>query len=229
MPETETETSEAGYIYILTNPSFEEYVKIGYADNVEERVRQLNRSEAVPFAFRIYATYPVSGRLLDKEVHRIFDLLNQDLRSRDIVDGKPREREFFRIDPEVAFEVLMSIARINNSGCLPEKREATPKEKADVLQAREDRQARAENFNFERYGIPVGAKLECPRAVPHDEIIVLDNRHVSYQGESYFLTGLMHVLLSEKNKGAGPTYFKYNGEWLNDIRQRIEQQGSELE
>ena len=42
-----------GVIYILTNPSFPDYVKIGYADNVEERVRQLNASEAVPFSFHI--------------------------------------------------------------------------------------------------------------------------------------------------------------------------------
>lgn len=51
-----------GYIYILTNPSFKDYVKIGYADNVEERVVQLNRTECTPFAFRIYATYKVSER-----------------------------------------------------------------------------------------------------------------------------------------------------------------------
>ena len=29
--------NKTGYIYILTNPSFEEYVKIGYADDVEEK------------------------------------------------------------------------------------------------------------------------------------------------------------------------------------------------
>lgn len=33
-----------GVIYILTNPSFPEYVKIGYAAKLEERLRQLNRS-----------------------------------------------------------------------------------------------------------------------------------------------------------------------------------------
>ena len=27
-----------GYIYILTNPSFPQYVKIGYADDVEKRL-----------------------------------------------------------------------------------------------------------------------------------------------------------------------------------------------
>ena len=56
----------AGYIYTLTNPSFPEYVKIGYADDVEKRLNQLNRTECTPFAFRLYATYEVPNRLADK-------------------------------------------------------------------------------------------------------------------------------------------------------------------
>ena len=48
---------KAGVIYILTNPSFPDYVKIGYATNIENRLKQLNRSECIPFAFRVYATY----------------------------------------------------------------------------------------------------------------------------------------------------------------------------
>ena len=43
--------ADKGYVYILTNPSFPEYVKIGSAKDVEERVRELNRSECTPFAF----------------------------------------------------------------------------------------------------------------------------------------------------------------------------------
>lgn len=31
-------------IYILTNPSFPQFVKIGYADDVNKRLTQLNRS-----------------------------------------------------------------------------------------------------------------------------------------------------------------------------------------
>ena len=57
--------AEKGVIYILTNPSFPQYVKIGYADNVESRLKQLNNSECIPFAFRIYATYEVEERLTD--------------------------------------------------------------------------------------------------------------------------------------------------------------------
>lgn len=41
----------SGVIYILTNPSFPEYVKIGYADDIKKRLKQLNRSECIPFAF----------------------------------------------------------------------------------------------------------------------------------------------------------------------------------
>ena len=56
----------SGIIYVLTNPSFPDYVKIGYADNLEKRLRQLNKSECLPFAFRAYCIYEVDGRLKDK-------------------------------------------------------------------------------------------------------------------------------------------------------------------
>ena len=49
----EIEMSQKGVIYILTNPSFPQYIKIGYADNVESRLKDLNRSECIPFAFRL--------------------------------------------------------------------------------------------------------------------------------------------------------------------------------
>ena len=64
-----------GVIYILTNPSFPEYVKIGYAAKLEERLRQLNRSEAIPYAFRAYATYEVESNLTDVVFHDLIDRL----------------------------------------------------------------------------------------------------------------------------------------------------------
>ena len=50
---------QKGVIYILTNPSFPDYIKIGYAHNIEQRLKQLNRSETIPYAFRVYAIYEV--------------------------------------------------------------------------------------------------------------------------------------------------------------------------
>lgn len=95
-----------GFIYILTNPSFKEYVKIGYAHDVEKRLQQLNRSEATPFAFRAYATYEVDSELTDKELHHLIDNLNPDLRSKEMFNGKPRVREFYELSPEEAFDIL---------------------------------------------------------------------------------------------------------------------------
>ena len=83
---------KAGVIYILTNPSFPDYVKIGYATNIENRLKQLNRSECIPFAFRVYATYDVSAPLQDKELHSLIDRLNPDLRAIDTFDGKTRTK-----------------------------------------------------------------------------------------------------------------------------------------
>lgn len=104
-----------GVIYVLTNPSFPEYVKIGYANNLEHRLHQLNKSECLPFAFRAYCVYEVDGRLRDKDVHNLIDKLNPNLRTIETFDGKPRIREFYNISKEDAYEILHSIASISGT------------------------------------------------------------------------------------------------------------------
>lgn len=104
-----------GAIYILTNPSFPDYVKIGYSKNIEERVNKLNNSEAVPFGFRLYATYEVETQSADKILHKIIDKLNSDLRSIDNINDKIRVREFYLITPEDAYELLEDISIISGT------------------------------------------------------------------------------------------------------------------
>ena len=104
---------KVGYIYILKNPSFPDYIKIGYADDVYSRLKQLNDKSAVPFAFRLYAYYKVDHRLEDKAVHDIIDKLNPSLRAKDTIDGKVRKREFFQMTAEDAYDLLHNIAKIH--------------------------------------------------------------------------------------------------------------------
>ncbi len=104
---------QAGVIYILTNPSFPQYVKIGYADDVNKRLEQLNRSECVPFAFRLYAYYKVPTRLTDVKLHSLIDKLNPDLRAIEEFDGKKRVREFYAMEASEAYNILQTIAEIN--------------------------------------------------------------------------------------------------------------------
>ncbi len=99
-------------IYILTNPSFPQFVKIGYADDVIDRVDRLNSNPGLPYSFRIYATYEVNERLDDLKLHKMIDALNPTLRTREEVDGKQRKREFFAMSAEVAYNILRQWQRL---------------------------------------------------------------------------------------------------------------------
>ena len=128
-----------GVIYILTNPSFPDYAKIGYADDVERRLKELNRSECVPFAFRLYAYYKVPRRLTDMKLHQMIDKLNPNLRSIEEFDGKTRKREFYNMSPEDAYSVLETIAAINGLEDNLHKVKPTEKEMNDEEIAEENR------------------------------------------------------------------------------------------
>ena len=212
----------SGVIYILTNPSFPDYVKIGYAENIERRLNQLNRSECIPFAFRVYATYEVNSRLSDLKIHAIIDRLNPNLRSIENFNGRTRVREFYAMSPEDAYAILEAIAEIH--GCAdrlkliaPSEQESLAEETAETI-ASESRE-RAENFSFFKCQIPVGATIAYHRD-PRITCTVVGDRLVEYQGETMSLSALARILTGRQSI-AGPRHFKYQGEWLNDIRRRL--------
>lgn len=213
-----------GYIYILTNPSFPEYVKIGYAQNVEQRLDELNRSTAVPFSFRIYATYEVDSALSDKKLHSILDKLNPELRSTEEINGKKRIREFYAMTPEDAYSILEAIAEINDYTSRLKKWNANAEEQAEENLAQEFsaiHQERVSPFTFTECGIQPGAVLTFWKNM-HEETgitcTVSDDKHVEYDGRIWSLTGLVKHLLNTNKALAGPRYFKYQNQWLNEIR-----------
>ena len=104
---------KVGVVYILTNPSFPEYVKIGYADDVKRRLKELNRSECIPFAFRLYAYYEVPQRLTDKKLRELIDMINPDLREIEEFDGKRRTSQFYNMYFDKTYNILQAIAQIN--------------------------------------------------------------------------------------------------------------------
>lgn len=217
-------TEKHGVIYILTNPSFPDWVKIGYADDIKQRLEQLNRSECTPFGFRVYATYEVDARLADLPIHSIIDSLRPGLRSIDQINGKQRKREFYNMEPEAAYRILEAVALINNRTDKLKKYIASEEEIREESAAREievENRTRSGNFTFTEWQIPVGATLHyC-----YDESItckVYDDRRVEYNGEIMYLTGLAKMLLGKSTGIAGPRYFKYKGAWLWEIENRKE-------
>ncbi len=106
---------ESGVIYILTNKSFPDLVKIGYADDIDKRLETLNSNSGLPYSFKKYATYRVEERLEDIKLHTIIDKLNPSLRTVEENDGKKRTREFFKITKEDAYLLFEAIAEISGT------------------------------------------------------------------------------------------------------------------
>src|SRR2546430_1343803 len=126
-------------IYILTNEAMPGYVKIGRTStSLEQRVRDLNSSTAVPLPFTVfYACTVEDSRFVEHQLHDAFD----DIRI------NPR-REFFHIAPERVVSAL-KLAELAN---------ITPKK--DLVDSAEDQKAlnearaRRSMFNFNMVGIP---------------------------------------------------------------------------
>lgn len=50
---------------------------------------------------------------------------------------------------------------------------------------------------------------------------VVDSKHIEYDGKIYSLSSFATMMTKSKHGVAGPRYFKYKGEWLNDLRDRL--------
>lgn len=213
-----------GVIYILTNPSFPEYVKIGYASNLESRLKSLNSSAALPYAFRVYAVYEVDSKLTDKELHRLIDTLNPDLRAIDQFDGKERKKEFFAMSPEDAYSILECIARISGTEKNLKRMKPEGHEVLDEKTAAEVKdEARRGPFRFSDCEIPVGAELEY---VDDSSVrpVVVDDRHIRYAEEVTSLSRLAKDLKGFEHPVQGTLWFKFEGEILDDRRRRLEKE-----
>ncbi len=216
--------SNRGVIYILTNPSFPEYVKIGYADDMKSRLAQLNRSECTPFAFRVYATYEVDSRLTDMKIHDIIDKLNPNLRAIDNVEGKKRVREFYAMSAEDAYELFEAMAEIHGTTSKLKKYNLTKAQAADETAAqeiKEEARQKAKSFTFSSCDITVGETVEFFNSNnPNNgaSAVVIDDKHVQYNGETWTLSSLAKELLGTTASTPGPDYFVYKGKKINDIR-----------
>ena len=177
--------AQNGCIYILTNPSFPHFVKIGYADDVDRRLSELNRSECIPYAFRLYAYYKVNARLTDMKLHSMIDKLNPTLRSVEEFNGKTRKREFYQMSAHQAYSILETIAEINNlqeNLVLVEPTAQDIKAEEEAEEMRTKRTLPRMDWLIEQGVVKIGDKLHL---INHPEAVVtlVDSNHVDYNGK----------------------------------------------
>lgn len=145
------------------------------------------------------------------------------MRSIENFNGLKRIREFYAMTPEDAYGILEAIAEIHDYANRLTKYQMTEYEKQDEQLAQEldnENTERAANFSFDDCKISVGEQIEY-YADPDIKATVVDDRTVEFEGERYSLTALAKKLSGKKYAIAGPKFFKYKGEWLNDIRHRL--------
>ena len=120
-----------------------------------------------------------------------------------------------------------SIAEINGYSHRLKKWKASASEQQDEALAQEiseQHQERLSPFTFSKCGITIGEQIEfyC-QGNENSGILceVVDDKHVKYNDDHWSLTALAKHLTGVKGAIAGPRYFKYKGEWLNTIRERL--------
>lgn len=100
------------YVYILINPGYPNYIKIGMTEKtVEGRVKSINATSTVyewvpKFALPIEAGMALK---IEQQIHKCFAHLRID-------SDQGNEREFFRLDPLTAFDKLREIGALFQVG-----------------------------------------------------------------------------------------------------------------
>ena len=196
-------------IYILTNEAMPGLVKIGLTtDNVESRISQLSTASGVPLPFECYFAAEVDDcAKLEKKLHQLF--------SESRINPK---REFFKTDPE---KIVLAISIGSFKEVTPGSAEIDKEEQ----EALEKAKARRPRLKLDALGINPGDVLVCAR----DESItatVADGGKVVYRGEILSLSAAalkaLHSLGYRTPAASGTAYWKFDGELLDERRQRIE-------
>ena len=190
-------------VYILTNESMPDFVKIGFTNgNVEDRLKQLDRT-GVPLPFEVYYAATVEdAEKEEKWLHSIF----ADRRARD-------SREFFKMNPEYA---ALALKRVEIKEMVIESN-LTPEQEKEIDEVKE----RRSRFHFAQYGIPVGAILTFTRD-PNITAEVVENDKIKIDGKVDGLSNFAMQLLGYRQRPAGTLYFKFEDEILDDRRRRLE-------
>jgi len=194
-------------VYILTNESMPDTIKVGITDNLDRRVRELdNTSTPLPFEC-YYAVEVENASAIEKKIHEGLD------------DKRVRQnREFFNATPEQA-KAILEIAEVMGG------KNVTPKD--DIVETPQDKQAlenaRKKRGRIDYFGI-LGIQKGTTLTFSKDEnitCVVSDNGKIIFRDKETTLSGSALLVTNEMGydwgqvQGAG--YWCYQGKTLRDL------------
>ncbi len=223
MKKEKEESSQRGFVYILTNDAFrEDWVKIGKSLRpVDVRSKELDNT-AVPLPFKIYATLQtVKYNEVEGLVHKSIDRLS-DLRIR-------QNREFFNIPPEQALQIFRDIAKVVDDSVITRYKDNKPindDESTEIVNSKEPKKSgKRSRFKFSMVGIQIGEQITfVPTGIT---VKVASDDQVEYEGRIYKLSPFVGTFMPQNKQNAsgayqGAKFFSYKGRILDDLRTEIE-------
>ena len=202
-------------VYILTNPAFPRFVKVGETKNLRQRLKSLDNS-STPMSFRCEFAAKVDDMdVVEKLLHDAFG------------DRRVREnREFFEVDP---MRVISALKLAGGKRVTPTDDVGEDQGGVEAASRSTKKQSR---FNFEIVEIPVGSVL----TFYEDETVtatVYDRSKIVFEGEVTSLSAaaltMMHRAGFNWSTANGPTYWLYDGETLPERRARMEREAEEAD
>ena len=177
-------------VYILTNPAFDGYVKIGLTTNLERRLRELDNT-SVPLPFRCFFAVEVENEAqVERLVHQAF------------ADHRTRtNREFFEIDPQ---RVVAALKLTGGKDVTPRDDIADDAEGIEALQVATRKKRKT--YKFSDAGIKIGDIISYAK---DDQITatVISEKKILFEGQETSLSGSALTLL----KREGYTWQTVNG------------------
>ena len=204
-----------GIVYVLINPAFDNYVKVGRTTNLEQRLRSLDNT-SVPLPFRcVYAVEVADEVAVERLVHSAF------------ADHRTRSgREFFEIDPQ---RVISALKLTNGHEVTPHKDVAKDQAGLEALEKAESRRKVLGLFDI---GLKAGDTLVF---AADDELTatVISNKKVGFEGAEESISSSALKILNrtgyEWRTVNGWQYWQLDGETLSEIRKRLEDEQLDIE
>lgn len=191
-----------GIVYVLSNPAFDNYVKVGRTIDLEQRLKQLDNT-SVPLPFRCVFAVEVDDEVaVERLVHQAF----ADMRVR-------TTREFFEIDAQ---RVIAALKLTNGIDVTPK---ADIAEDAESIAALERTVGKRKTYSFSDAQVDIGDTLTYSKDENITAVVVAD-RKIEFEGETVSVSKAALTLLHREGytwkQANGWAYWMKNGETLGE-------------
>ena len=196
-----------GIVYVLTNPAFGNYIKVGKTTNLVQRIKSLDNT-SVPLPFRcVFAVEVENESEVEGLVHKAF----ADHRTRS-------KREFFEIDPQ---RVISALKLTGGKDVTPKDDIAEDDEGVEAFSKATRKQRKT--YAFSEIGMTIGDEIYFS----NDNKIkatISSERRITFEGEETSLSRSALTLLQREGYTwrtvNGWNYWMFENETLSERLER---------